>query len=124
MRKHRFADLEIETPGVIEIRHHEGAIICSLEQHVSEGQEDLKGIVCDCVSGIARWTEEQGGLVGHIKAFLQTASGSQMYSCTGGELHVQDLPETGDLLLFTAIVFFVDELQLKKQVEAHLEKIR
>ena len=124
MRKKKFPELEIEAPGKITLSHHEGAIVCALEQDVSGNPEKLKNLVQSTISNLARWTAEQGGLVGHIKAALHTPSGTLIYFCTGDEVHIQEVPDQGTHLEFTAIVFFVDEKQLIKCLEPLLEIYR
>lgn len=118
MRKKKFPELEIEVPGKITLSHHEGAIVCALEQDVSGNPEKLKNLVQSTISDLARWAAEQGGLVGHIKASLQTPAGSCFFSCTGEEVHVREASTPGTALEFTAIVFFVEEEPLKSRLEA------
>ena len=98
MRNRNFAKPEVEVPAKIQIKHHEGAIVCSLEHHISGDPDKLKG------------------LVGHIKASLQTSCGNLIYSCTGDEIHIHEVPGQGSYLEFTAIVFFVEEKQLEKHL--------
>ena len=73
------------------------------------------------ISEIAEWTIQHGGLVGHIKASLQTSCGNLIYSCTGDEIHIHEVPGQGSYLEFTAIVFFVEEKQLKTHLEPLLK---
>ena len=63
------------------------------------------------------WKRLKAG--GHIKASLQTSCGNLIYSCTGDEIHIHEVPGQGSYLEFTAIVFFVEE----KQLESHLEPL-
>ena len=123
MRSRGFLDLEIEEPGKLTIRHHEGAIIAALEQPVSGSGDSLKNLVHDTISRLSRWVTEQGGLVGHIKASLQTPTGTFFYSCAGDAVHVRECPDPGETLEFTAIVFFVNEAQLEKQLDTFLERL-
>lgn len=81
MRNRNFAKSEIEVPAKIQLKHHEGAIVCSLEHRISGDPDNLKEIVYSTISEIAEWTIQQGGLVGHIKASLQTSCGNLIYSC-------------------------------------------
>ena len=118
MRRRNNLTPELEVPGKVTVTHHEGAIVGALEQTVSGNAGERKALVRDAISGLARWTEEQGGLVGHIKASLQTQEGTVIFSCAGDEVHIREFPDTGTALSFTAIVFFVDEEQLKKRLEA------
>ena len=119
MRNRNFAKPEVEAPPKIQIKHHEGAIVCSLEHSISGDPDKLKELVYSTISEIAEWTIQQGGLVGHIKASLQTSCGNLIYSCTGDEIHIHEVPGQGSYLEFTAIVFFVEE----KQLESHLEPL-
>ena len=116
MRNRNFAKPEVEVPAKIQIKHHEGAIVCSLEHRISGDPDNLKEIVYSTISEIAEWTIQQGGLVGHIKASLQTSCGNLIYSCTGDEIHIHEVPGQGNYLDFTAIVFFVEEKQLEKHL--------
>ena len=116
MRNRNFAKSEIEVPAKIQIKHHEGAIVCSLEHRISGDPDKLKELVYSTISEIAEWTIQQGGLVGHIKASLQTSCGNLIYSCTGDEIHIHEVPGQGSYLDFTAIVFFVEEKQLEKHL--------
>lgn len=109
---------EIEEPGTVRISRHEGAVVGALEQRVSGKKEDLARLIEEEISRLARWTEEKGGLVGHIKASLQTPGGTLFFSCTGDEVQCRELPDTGERLSFTAILFFVAEEQLKNKLEA------
>jgi hypothetical protein len=116
MRNRNFAKPEVEVPAKIQIKHHEGAIVCSLEHSISGDPDNLKELVYSTISEIAEWTIQQGGLVGHIKASLQTSCGNLIYSCTGDEIHIHEVPGQGSYLDFTAIVFFVEEKQLEKHL--------
>lgn len=124
MRNRQFMNPEIEAPGRVQIRQHEGGLVCSLEQSVPGDREDLQQLVRDTIADLARWTEAQGGLVGHIKAALQTASGTAFFSCTGGQVQVRNASEPGASLQFTAIVFFVDEKGLKQRLERFADQLR
>lgn len=124
MRNRPFAKPEIEEPGRVQMRHHEGGIVCTVEQTVSGNHDDLTHLVRDTISGLARWTAEQGGLVGHIKASLQTSSGTLIFSCTGGDVHIRAFSDPGASLQFTAIVFFVDEEQLRERLERFLDLLQ
>jgi hypothetical protein len=116
MRIRNFARPEVEVPAKIQIKHHEGAIVCSLEHSISGDPDKLKELVYSTISEIAEWTIQHGGLVGHIKASLQTSCGNLIYSCTGDEIHIHEVPGQGSYLDFTAIVFFVEEKQLEKHL--------
>ena len=119
MRNRNLTKPEVEVPAKIQIKHHEGAIVCSLEHSISGDPDKLKELVYSTISEIAEWTIQHGGLVGHIKASLQTSCGNLIYSCTGDEIHIHEVPGQGSYLDFTAIVFFVEE----KQLESHLEPL-
>jgi hypothetical protein len=116
MRNRNFAKPEVEVPAKIQIKHHEGAIVCSLEHSISGDPDKLKELVYSTISEIAEWTIQHGGFVGHIKASLQTSCGNLIYSCTGDEIHIHEVPGQGSYLDFTAIVFFVEEKQLEKHL--------
>lgn len=124
MRRRNNLSFELEAPGKVTVTHHEGAIVGALEQTVSGNAGERKALVRDAISGLARWAEEQGGLVGHIKASLQTREGTAIFSCAGDEVHIRELADTGTELSFTAIVFFVDEEQLKKRLEELSDLLR
>lgn len=124
MRRRNTLTPELEVPGKVTVTHHEGAIVGALEQTVSGNAGERKALVRDAISGLARWTEEQGGLIGHIKASLQTKEGTAIFSCTGDEVHIREFPDPGTTLAFTAIVFFVNEEQLKKRLEAFGDLLR
>jgi hypothetical protein len=124
MRRRNNLTPELEIPGKVTVTHHEGAIVGTLEQTVSGNSGEWKVLVREAISGLARWTEEQGGLVGHIKASLQTPEGTLIFSCTGDEVHIRESPDPGTTLAFTAIVFFVNEEQLKKRLEAFGDLLR
>lgn len=124
MRRRNTLTPELEVPGKVTVSHHEGAIVGTLEQTVSGNAGERKALVRETISGLARWTEEQGGLVGHIKASLQTKEGTAIFSCTGDEVHIREFPDTGGALSFTAIVFCVDEEQLKKRLEELSDLLR
>ena len=117
MRNRNYAKPEVEAPVKIQIKHHEGAIVCSLEHRFSGNPDKLKDLIYRTIFEIAEWTIQEGGLVGHIKASLQTSCGNLTYSCTGDEIHIHEVPGQGSYLAFTAIVFFVEEKQLEKHLE-------
>ena len=124
MRKRPLTAAEIEAPGQIQIKNHEGAIVCSLQQRVSGNRETLNNLVRDTISSLASWTAAQGGLVGHIKATLQIPTGTLIYSCTGDEVQIREIPDSGELLELTVIVFLVDEDQLKRRMEQFLDQLQ
>lgn len=121
MRGRQLRKPEIEMPGKLLLEHREGAAVCTLELPLSGGFGIMRECVRDTIAALAQWTQEQGGLVGHIKASLQTGSGTVVYSCTGDGVYIREYPDTGSLLTLVVIAFFVDDLALKKWLEQWLE---
>lgn len=124
MGRNRFAVPEMEVPARVEVRHHEGAVVCSVEQSLFGEQENLHRLIPDMILDLSRWTQAQGGLVGHIKAAVQTQDGTVIYSCTGDEIHMHTFADPGAKLTFAAIVFFVDENRLKQKMEQFVDSVQ
>ena len=100
------------------ITHHEESIICTYETTVEQPLTAISRKIESLLEDIRNFVDTNGGLVGHIKAYLQECGDGIFLSTTGGRVQAQQVMGKSVQVTFTAIVFACDETALCREVEA------
>lgn len=108
----------------IEVSHHEGAIILSVERVITGEYELVRDTLSRELKILADWVEEQGGIVGHIKAFLAENGYTSMLSTTGGEVQIKESRKPKVVMKLAVIAFINDERKIWLKFAESLEKLK
>lgn len=100
------------------ITHHEGSIICAYETVVKLPLAQIKLQMEMLFEKVQDFVSSSGGIVGHIKAYLEECGDGTFLSATGGTIQSQQIEEKSVQIYFAAIVFACDENMLSREVEA------
>ena len=103
------------------LTHHNGAIILSLSRELPLNFDKSEKILQNKMEELSAWVNKQGGLVGHIKAYVTQKSKSAMISTTGNGCNIIPAESDSTLLDLTVIVFMVDEHQMCHRINEMLE---
>ncbi|UWG96712.1 hypothetical protein LPY66_17800 [Dehalobacter sp. DCM] len=113
---------EADKDGVI-VTHHEGAVIFAAERVIAREYTWVKDTLEKELKALADAVEDQGGLVGHIKAFLTDQSNSAMLSATDGNVQIKETRHPKVMVNIAAIVFVKNEVLLHKKFADMLIKL-
>lgn len=105
-----------EKPVEITQKTHDGAAVVTAQCTLAGTGDTLDEAVRGTLSALAAWTNEHGGIIGHIKAAL-TKETMTVFSITDTAVHTapQDLV-TGHLHL-AAIAYLVDPAELAQEMQ-------
>lgn len=97
-KKHEHNRLQMHIPDKyveIKVDNHEGFYVCSAEVQSCRPYEQVQKIISDGMEELAAWTEEQQGIIGHLKAFIYESSRSSMISLTESKSNIKkyDVPK-------------------------------
>lgn len=107
----------------ITVTRHEGAIICSVERVIAKEYAVVRDALEKEMKILAEWVEDQGGIVGHIKAFLTENAWSSMLSTTGGDVQIKENRTPKVTVNMAVIVFVKDESLLRAKLVAALKML-
>lgn len=107
----------------ITVSHHEGAVICSAERVIVKEYRWVRDTLAGELKTLADWVEDQGGMVGHIKAFLTEKGYSSMLSTTGDDVQIKETRMPKVTVNLAIIVFFKNEDLLCLKLAELLEKL-
>ena len=99
------------------VTHLDGASVFSYETTVDLPLETVTKSLEVLIRAIQKQVNDSGGIVGHIKAFAQENGRSAVLSSTGNEVHVISGSTGQTDISFTAIVFCVNETDLRDQID-------
>lgn len=108
---------------------HEGALAVSGElSAVSGSLEAMIKVLELALNDMNNWIVDNGGLVGHIKGFIQLSGQALMVSTTGDGVNYQILenmvPDSAkNMISLTAIIFGIDQLAMEEQLLMVLENL-
>ena len=99
------------------VTHLDGASVFSYETTVDLPLETVTKSLEVLIRAIQKQVNDSGGIVGHIKAFAQENGRSAVLSSTGNEVHIISGSTGQTDISFTAIVFCVNETDLRDQID-------
>lgn len=91
----------------IESHMHEESTVVSGKREITGDIEIISEKLQTELKKLASWVEENGGIVGHIKAYLDGGGRGYMLSTTGDEVHCKEMQSSLVHVVVTAIVFNV-----------------
>lgn len=97
----------------MKMHNHEGALVCSVEKEVVGELESVKDIIANELYMFAEWVEEEDGVVGHIKAFIEKSGSGYLLSTTGGIVDSKATRRSSIYISIVAIIFNLNEKKLK-----------
>ncbi|WP_368292988.1 hypothetical protein [Dehalobacter sp. TBBPA1] len=106
----------------ITVTHHEGAVIFSAERVIAKEYSWVRDRLNKELQSLAGWVEDQGGLVGHIKAFLIETGYSCMLSTTGGDVQIKETLKPKVTVNIALIVFIKNESELYSKLAETLKE--
>ncbi|HIX59041.1 MAG TPA: hypothetical protein IAA45_04910 [Candidatus Blautia gallistercoris] len=107
--------------GKVTVSRHQEAVIFSCEEEYPEELVQRKEKTAALIGELQKVIEAQGGLVGHIKAYLEESGCSVSLSGTGGPVTEQETFCRKVKLYFTAIAFAVEEEEICEFLNRKLE---
>lgn len=108
---------------LLTIRKHEGGTIFSYEGSSERPLELLRAPLTSLIAHIQEEVEQQGGIIGHIKAYLSDSGASAVFSSVGEEIHITSPCQRETSIHFTAIVFACSEAPLAELIEEQLSAL-
>jgi len=114
-----------DVPGLIYIERqiHDEAIVVSASLTLKSDVADLNARIAEGLESAAREVNEQGGIVGHIKASVSTTS-SCMISVTDESAMIKDSPLRRAQISLASILFLIDPEDAENIVRKALSGIR
>lgn len=106
------------------ITHHEGSIICAYETVVKLPLVKIGLQMETLLEKVQDFVNRSGGIVGHIKAYLEEHGAGMFLSAAGGTIQSQQIAGKSVQIYFTAIVFACDEDMLSREVEALFAQLK
>lgn len=106
------------------ITHHEGSIICAYETAVKLPLSKIRLQMETLLEKVQDFVNSSGGIVGHIKAYLEERGEGIFLSAAGGTIQSQQIEEKNVQIYFAAIVFACDENMLSREVEALFAQLK
>lgn len=108
---------------LVTVKHHEGSTIFTYEGDSNRSLEDLQKPISGLIDLVQQEVEKQGGVVGHVKAFLEDEGASASLSATGGKVHIRQAKARNTRIHFAAIVFPMDEDIIREKLEQALSEL-
>lgn len=108
----------------IESHMHDEAVVVSGKREIPGSLEKVKEDLTKELDKLAEWIEDQGGIVGHIKAYLDGAGDGYMLSNTGGGVQCTRAAGTGVHVNIAAIVFQVEIKETECRVAQIFENLK
>ncbi|MGD9209969.1 MAG: hypothetical protein PVI90_04305 [Desulfobacteraceae bacterium] len=110
----------------IEVYVHENATIASGAYAVVGEYQKIENHIKTQLKEIAIWVDKQGGLIGHIKAYLKRGQSGVLLSITDfdGQVSVKRNQNVSVQISITAIVFNITQEQLQTKVAEVINAIK
>lgn len=122
-RGHHHATNTLTNHEGITVTHHEGAVICSAERVIAKEYGWVRNSLAMELKKLAEWVEEQGGIVGHIKAFLTELGYTSMLSTTGDDVQIKETWKPKVIVNIAIIAFVGNDGDLCAKLVETLEKL-
>lgn len=104
--------------GTVTLTRHDNASIYSYENIVPLSLEETSSHLEDTIQKVRDLIEASGGLIGHIKSYLEESCRYADFSSTGGAITIHQGDMKQVRISFTAIVFLMEENPIKKEIQA------
>lgn len=108
----------------IESHTHEGAAVVSGNVEITGDIEQIKEWLQIELENLALWIEEQGGIIGHIKAYIEGGGYGTMLSTTGRDVQCKTIANTAVQVNVASIVYGVNIKEVECKVADIIHKIR
>lgn len=95
---------------------HEGAVVCTFRFSLPDPREEALEKMACFIRRLGESIAGSGGFIGHVKATASVSGECIRYSLTGGKLDILPAQGTVTEAEGVAIVFRMEEIQLKKLV--------
>ena len=122
-KKPEYMDVVRFKNSKVSVTRHEDALIghldCNLER-VAEYEEEW---IAEIMESLGSWVTEQGGIVGHIKGFLESKPQAILFSLTREQVEKHPYQSTRFYFHMTAIVFAVNEARLRQKLKDIIIKL-
>lgn len=96
----------------VHIQKTEGAIAASFSVDIADGK-DMEKVIGDEMQELARWVNDKGGIIGHIKSRITESEPTVFLSITSDVLQRKTAAEKRTAIGFAAIVFNVNQEELQ-----------
>lgn len=127
-----------------QLHRREGEVICGLCGYSHDGMkvEEKDGVVdvagVRIVEGdydaleeqaitememLTQWVEQQGGIVGHVKIYLEERGSASSLTCAGGQVHVDRTKESKTNVILSAVILNVDADKVKCRIAEFLSRM-
>lgn len=110
--------------SAVQVHRHEGAVAGCFSVDLTTSDEKIEACLMSEMLKFKDWVNHKNGIVGHIKAGIKTADQFVMYSVTDEAFVKKERPAENKHLEFAAIVYFVEEADMKDALAGCLKSIR
>lgn len=107
----------------IESHTHDESIIVSGKREIPGELETVKEKLTKELESLGEWIENQGGIIGHIKAYANGGGKGYMLSNTYGEVQCKETLKSDVHVNIAVIVFKVDIEELECRVAEIFERL-
>lgn len=108
----------------VQVHRHDGAVAGSFSVDLTAPDEKIETCLMSEMLKLKDWVNHKNGIVGHIKAGVKTVGQFVMYSVTDEAFVKKERPVGNKHLEFAAIVYFVEEDDMKDALAGCLKSIR
>ncbi len=98
--------------GRIHVSHQKEAVIFSFEEERRVPLEEAKKQTVSLITGLQKQTEQEGGMIGHIKAYVEEVVSGYALSGIEGIVSEEKTDSRKARIYFTAILFSVNEKEI------------
>ncbi|UWG97640.1 hypothetical protein LPY66_02050 [Dehalobacter sp. DCM] len=106
----------------IHIHNTDGAIAASFAVDIVAGNE-VEKVISEEMQKLAQWVNDQGGIIGHIKAKMTVSKPTVFLSITSDVLQRKIAAENHASIGLAAIVFNVDQKELRKKISSIFQRL-
>lgn len=112
-----------EAKPQVHLKKHEEAVVGSFSVEIAVSQEIIEACLEKEIITLKNWINVNHGIIGHIKAGIQSEGPFMMYSITDEALNKKEKRSNKKILEVAAIVYFIEQSALKEAMEKVLNSI-
>lgn len=116
-------DTQVFGNSWVNSQNHDGAIVISAGCSIHGDQETISSVIVSQLKDLAVFVQERGGVVGHIKASIETNL-VKMFSITDQDVMTKQATEQEIEIHFAVIVFSVKIEEVKQAVIRMLDVLK
>nr|WP_320025303.1 hypothetical protein [uncultured Acetobacterium sp.] len=108
----------------IESHLHDDVLVCSGKRDIIGDLETIKQNLVGEIEILAKWIQEIGGIIGHVKALVERDSPITMISTTGEDVTVKEMAGSSIHASVVTIVFNTDAQSLECRIASLFDTLQ